>query len=114
MSRRRSSYQNENVKRGGGSASKVDLLKSALEINHKSSNSFACRNEKNSNQSLNSKRADSAPKLSQTNPKNISIPTLSVVVDEVWISYFIHLIIIHRFNHFHKKYLGSRTIIATG
>lgn len=83
MSRRRSSYQNENVKRGGGSASKVDLLKSALEINHKSSNSFAYRNEKNSNQSLNSNRADSAPKLNQTNPKNISIPTLSVVVDEV-------------------------------
>lgn len=82
LSRRRSSYNIEFVRapKGGGSASKVDLLKSALEINHKVSNSHLRKDGKASDQSLNSKRSDSAPRL---NPlKNISQPALSVVADE--------------------------------
>ena len=92
--------------KGGGSASKVDLLKSALEINHKTSNSGLMggvtpsagglgsngsggaggigsgRLDKTSNQSLNkSRRADSAPKLNHNNAKNH--PALCAVVDEV-------------------------------
>lgn len=84
--RRRSSYQIEIPKgnqKGGGSASKVDLLKSALEINHRSSNNsvLSSRTDKISNQSLDRTRADSAPKLNH--PKNVSHLALSVVVDEV-------------------------------
>ncbi|EDS29872.1 conserved hypothetical protein [Culex quinquefasciatus] len=74
LSRRRSSYNIEIVRapKGGGSASKVDLLKSALEINHKVSNTHLRKDGKNSDQSLDSKRSDSAPRL---NPlKNISQP----------------------------------------
>ncbi|XP_058447084.1 uncharacterized protein LOC131427687 isoform X2 [Malaya genurostris] len=82
LSRRRSSYNIEFVRvpKGGGSASKVDLLKSALEINHKVSHTYLRKDGKESDQSLNSKRADSAPKLNPS--KNISQPTLSVVTDE--------------------------------
>lgn len=55
---------------GGGSASKVDLLKSALEINHKTSvSSGLATRERNSNQSLSRNRADSVPKL---NPNHAS------------------------------------------
>uniref|UniRef100_A0A8D8GT47 Major facilitator superfamily domain-containing protein 6-A n=1 Tax=Culex pipiens TaxID=7175 RepID=A0A8D8GT47_CULPI len=82
LSRRRSSYNIEIVRapKGGGSASKVDLLKSALEINHKVSNTHLRKDGKNSDQSLDSKRSDSAPRL---NPlKNISQPALSAVADE--------------------------------
>lgn len=68
--------------KGGGSASKVDLLKSALEINHKSSNPVLGKTDKISNQSLDA-RSDSAPKLNVNHSKNISYPALSVVVDEV-------------------------------
>uniref|UniRef100_A0A8D8GW67 Major facilitator superfamily domain-containing protein 6-A n=1 Tax=Culex pipiens TaxID=7175 RepID=A0A8D8GW67_CULPI len=85
LSRRRSSYNIEIVRapKGGGSASKVDLLKSALEINHKVSNTHLRKDGKNSDQSLDSKRSDSAPRL---NPlKNISQPALSAVADEVGI-----------------------------
>ncbi|XP_058447079.1 uncharacterized protein LOC131427687 isoform X1 [Malaya genurostris] len=83
LSRRRSSYNIEFVRvpKGGGSASKVDLLKSALEINHKVSHTYLRKDGKESDQSLNSKRADSAPKLNPS--KNISQPTLSVVTDEI-------------------------------
>ncbi|XP_058819554.1 uncharacterized protein LOC131682227 isoform X2 [Topomyia yanbarensis] len=82
LSRRRSSYNIEFVRvpKGGGSASKVDLLKSALEINHKVSQPHLRKEGKASDQSLNSKRADSAPKLNPA--KNISQPALSVVADE--------------------------------
>uniref|UniRef100_A0A1Q3G563 Putative transporter n=1 Tax=Culex tarsalis TaxID=7177 RepID=A0A1Q3G563_CULTA len=82
LSRRRSSYNIEIVRvpKGGGSASKVDLLKSALEINHKVSNTHLRKDGKASDQSLDSKRSDSAPRL---NPlKNISQPALSAVADE--------------------------------
>ncbi|XP_058819544.1 uncharacterized protein LOC131682227 isoform X1 [Topomyia yanbarensis] len=83
LSRRRSSYNIEFVRvpKGGGSASKVDLLKSALEINHKVSQPHLRKEGKASDQSLNSKRADSAPKLNPA--KNISQPALSVVADEI-------------------------------
>ncbi|XP_021700566.1 uncharacterized protein LOC5566438 isoform X2 [Aedes aegypti] len=83
FSRRRSSYNIEYVRapKGGGSASKVDLLKSALEINHKVSQPHLRKDGKASDQSLNSKRADSAPRLNPS--KNISQPTLGAVVDEV-------------------------------
>ncbi|XP_055687030.1 uncharacterized protein LOC129792220 [Lutzomyia longipalpis] len=73
LSHRRSSYNIEFVKapKSGGSASKVDLLKSALEINHRSSNiSVPNRKNNTSNQSLNRKRADSAPKLNPNNSKS--------------------------------------------
>ncbi|XP_055540662.1 uncharacterized protein LOC129727164 [Wyeomyia smithii] len=82
LSRRRSSYNIEFVRvpKGGGSASKVDLLKSALEINHKVSQPHLRKEGKASDQSLNSKRADSAPRLNPS--KNISQPALSAVVDE--------------------------------
>ncbi|XP_055593474.1 uncharacterized protein LOC129744793 isoform X2 [Uranotaenia lowii] len=83
LSRRRSSYNIEYVRapKGGGSASKVDLLKSALEINHKVSQPHLLRKDgKASDQSLNSKRADSAPRLNPS--KNISQPALSSVADE--------------------------------
>lgn len=115
LSRRRSSYNIEIVRapKGGGSASKVsilsttlawnytyelffstlqvDLLKSALEINHKVSNTHLRKDGKNSDQSLDSKRSDSAPRL---NPlKNISQPALSAVADEVS-TYFVVLLII--------------------
>lgn len=73
---------------GGGSASKVDLLKSALEINHKTSvNSILAARERNSNQSLSRNRADSVPKLSVNNVslKNIgplpNVPVLEVGED---------------------------------
>ncbi|XP_053695421.1 uncharacterized protein LOC128742947 [Sabethes cyaneus] len=83
LSRRRSSYNIEFVRvpKGGGSASKVDLLKSALEINHKVSQPHLRKEGKASDQSLNSKRADSAPRLNPS--KNISQPALGAVVDEV-------------------------------
>uniref|UniRef100_A0A182IT32 Major facilitator superfamily associated domain-containing protein n=1 Tax=Anopheles atroparvus TaxID=41427 RepID=A0A182IT32_ANOAO len=82
FSKRRSSYNIEfvRVQKGGGSASKVDLLKSAVEINHKTSHPHLRKEGKASDQSLNSKRADSAPRLNQS--KNISQPALSAVVDE--------------------------------
>ncbi|XP_050086556.1 uncharacterized protein LOC126571790 isoform X2 [Anopheles aquasalis] len=80
--RRRSSYNIEfvRVQKGGGSASKVDLLKSAIDINHKASHPHLRKEGKASDQSLNSKRADSAPRLNQS--KNISQPALGAVVDE--------------------------------
>nr|XP_040234680.2 uncharacterized protein LOC120956925 isoform X2 [Anopheles coluzzii] len=82
FSKRRSSYNIEFVRaqKGGGSASKVDLLKSAVDINHKASHQHLRKEGKASDQSLNSKRADSAPRLNQS--KNISQPILSAVVDE--------------------------------
>lgn len=82
MSQRRSSYNIEFVRvpRGaGGSASKVDLLKSALEINHKTSNTSVLTKERNSNQSLGRNRADSAPKLNHNNTKTLSIPNVPVL-----------------------------------
>ncbi|XP_058056912.1 uncharacterized protein LOC131208268 isoform X2 [Anopheles bellator] len=83
FARRRSSYNIEfvRVQKGGGSASKVDLLKSAIDINHKASHPHLRKEGKASDQSLNSKRADSAPRLNQS--KNISQPALGAVVDEV-------------------------------
>lgn len=82
---RRSSYQIEYVKapsKAGGSASKVDLLKSALEINHKTSQPML-RPKERSIESINHRgRADSAPKLSNPSLKHISHPILSAVVDE--------------------------------
>lgn len=89
LGRRRSSYNIELVKgatKATGSASKVDLLKSALEISHhRASNSSTLSNkyDKMSNQSLNRKRADSAPKLNPNSTKNVSHPALITVVDEV-------------------------------
>lgn len=86
LGRRRSSYNIEFAKghKASGSASKVDLLKSALEINHRASNSSVLsKYDKMSNQSLNRKRADSAPKLNPNSTKNISHPALISVVDEV-------------------------------
>lgn len=84
LSHRRSSYNIEFVKttKSGGSASKVDLLKSALEINHRSSNtSVPSRKNNTSNQSLNRKRADSAPKLNPNNSK--STPNNSGIIEPV-------------------------------
>lgn len=80
MSQRRSSYNIEYGRnRTGGSASKVDLLKSALEINHKTSqqsvSSRTDRTDRTSNQSLNRYRADSAPKLNLAIPKSLLIPS---------------------------------------
>lgn len=87
LGRRRSSYNIEFVKgsKASGSASKVDLLKSALEISaHRASNSSGLsKYDKMSNSSLNRKRADSAPKLNPNNAKNVSHPALITVVDEV-------------------------------
>uniref|UniRef100_A0A2M4CLI8 Putative transporter n=1 Tax=Anopheles darlingi TaxID=43151 RepID=A0A2M4CLI8_ANODA len=82
FAKRRSSYNIEfvRVQKGGGSASKVDLLKSAIDINHKASHPHLRKEGKASDQSLNSKRADSAPRLNQS--KNISQPALGAVVDE--------------------------------
>ncbi|XP_016961968.1 uncharacterized protein LOC108032576 isoform X2 [Drosophila biarmipes] len=89
LSVRRSSYNVESLRgvpRHGniGSASKVDILRSALEINHKSSNNsmLSKADNKTSNQSLGRNRADSAPKLNHTNLKNISQPALEGVVLE--------------------------------
>ncbi|XP_017849177.1 uncharacterized protein LOC108604281 isoform X1 [Drosophila busckii] len=91
LSVRRSSYNVESLrgvhgKHGniGSSASKVDILRSALEINHKSSNNsmLSKADNKTSNQSLGRNRADSAPKLNHTNLKNISQPALEGVVLE--------------------------------
>lgn len=83
---RRSSYNVEQIRvprHGIGSGSKADILRSALEINHKTSNnSVGGRVDKTSNQSLGRNRADSAPKLSHGNMKNISQPTLEGVVLE--------------------------------
>lgn len=83
LTQRRSSYNIEYVRTprgGGGSASKVDLLKSALEINHKTSNtSVLMPKERNSNQSLSRNHADSAPKLNHTIPKNIVLPNVPVL-----------------------------------
>uniref|UniRef100_A0A1A9WZP3 Major facilitator superfamily associated domain-containing protein n=1 Tax=Glossina brevipalpis TaxID=37001 RepID=A0A1A9WZP3_9MUSC len=84
LSIRRSSYNVESIrvpKHGIGSASKVDILRSALEINHKSSNNSVLSKADNrtSNQSL---RADSAPKLNHTTMKNVSQPALEAVVLE--------------------------------
>lgn len=79
LSQRRSSYNIEYGRgRGGasGSASKVDLLKSALEINHKSSNSsVTSKTDRTSNPSLNRYRADSAPKLNLGASKTLVIPS---------------------------------------
>lgn len=88
LGRRRSSYNIELVKgsKNTGSASKVDLLKSALEISHHraSNSSGLSKYDKTSNTSLNRKRADSAPKLNPNNStKNVSHPALITVVDEV-------------------------------
>ncbi|XP_032571718.1 uncharacterized protein LOC6617418 isoform X1 [Drosophila sechellia] len=89
LSVRRSSYNVETLRgvpRHGniGSASKVDILRSALEINHKSSNNsmLSKADNKTSNQSLGRNRADSAPKLNHSNLKNISQPALEGVVLE--------------------------------
>ncbi|XP_075153062.1 uncharacterized protein LOC142226759 isoform X2 [Haematobia irritans] len=88
LSIRRSSYNVESLrvpKHGIGSASKVDILRSALEINHKSSNNSVlskAENNRTSNQSLGRNRADSAPKLNHTTMKNISQPALEAVVLE--------------------------------
>uniref|UniRef100_A0ABK9NDY7 Major facilitator superfamily associated domain-containing protein n=1 Tax=Glossina morsitans morsitans TaxID=37546 RepID=A0ABK9NDY7_GLOMM len=87
LSIRRSSYNVESIrvpKHGIGSASKVDILRSALEINHKSSNNSVLSKADNrtSNQSLGRNRADSAPKLNHTTMKNISQPALEAVVLE--------------------------------
>ncbi|KAM7354691.1 uncharacterized protein ACRADG_006261 isoform 2-T2 [Cochliomyia hominivorax] len=87
LSVRRSSYNVESLrspKHGIGSASKVDILRSALEINHKSSNNSVLSKADNrtSNQSLGRNRADSAPKLNHTTMKNISQPALEAVVLE--------------------------------
>uniref|UniRef100_A0A1I8PID4 Major facilitator superfamily associated domain-containing protein n=1 Tax=Stomoxys calcitrans TaxID=35570 RepID=A0A1I8PID4_STOCA len=88
LSIRRSSYNVESLrvpKHGIGSASKVDILRSALEINHKSSNNSVLSkadNNRTSNQSLGRNRADSAPKLNHTTMKNISQPALEAVVLE--------------------------------
>ncbi|XP_030383555.1 uncharacterized protein LOC115631057 isoform X2 [Scaptodrosophila lebanonensis] len=89
LSVRRSSYNVESLrgvpKHGNiGSASKVDILRSALEINHKSSNNsmLSKADNKTSNQSLGRNRADSAPKLNHSNLKNISQPALEGVVLE--------------------------------
>lgn len=84
LSQRRSSYNIEYGRpRSGasGSASKVDLLKSALEINHKASNNSVVggRSERTSNPSLNRYRADSAPKLSLANSKTLIIPSTPVL-----------------------------------
>lgn len=83
LSQRRSSYNIEYGRNRGsasGSASKVDLLKSALEINHKSSNSSVMsRSERTSNPSLNRYRADSAPKLNFGTSKTLIIPTAPVL-----------------------------------
>ncbi|XP_055856007.1 uncharacterized protein LOC129919182 isoform X1 [Episyrphus balteatus] len=79
---RRSSYNVEQI-RVPRHGSKVDILRSALEINHKTSNnSVGGRVDKTSNQSLGRNRADSAPKLSHGNMKNISQPALEGVVLE--------------------------------
>lgn len=88
LSHRRSSYNVESIrvpKHGIGSASKVDILRSALEINHKASNNsmLSKTDNKTSNQSLGRNRADSAPKLNHGNMKNISQPALAGVVLEV-------------------------------
>lgn len=63
----------------------MDILRSALEINHKSSNNSVLSKADNrtSNQSLGRNRADSAPKLNHTTMKNISQPALEAVVLEV-------------------------------
>lgn len=81
LSQRRSSYNIDYGRnRSGGSASKVDLLKSALEINHKASHSsVASRSDRTSNQSLNRYRADSAPKLNLSIPKSLLIPSAPVL-----------------------------------
>lgn len=59
----------------------MDLLKSALEINHKSSNPSVLmgRSERTSIPSLNRYRADSAPKLSLSNSKTLIIPSAPVL-----------------------------------
>ncbi|XP_036328087.1 uncharacterized protein LOC118740595 isoform X1 [Rhagoletis pomonella] len=90
LSHRRSSYNVESTRvprhHGShiGSASKVDILRSTLDINHKSSNNsvLSKADNKTSNQSLGRNRADSAPKLNHSNMKNISQPTLEGVVLE--------------------------------
>lgn len=94
--RRRSSYTISNTKSGSASKVllnychnvklqqkyfKVDMLKSALEINHnKVSNPMLRKDGKNSDQSLRSVHAESAPKLYN---KNISQPSFIEVLDEV-------------------------------
>ncbi|XP_070494972.1 major facilitator superfamily domain-containing protein 6 isoform X2 [Chironomus tepperi] len=82
--RRRSSYSISATSPKGGSASKVDLLKSALEINHgKISNNMLRKDDKNCDQSLRSIHADSAPKLyNHYGSKNISQPSFIEVLDE--------------------------------
>lgn len=84
LSQRRSSYNIEYGRghRGvaSGSASKVDLLKSALEISHKTSNpSVMSKAERTSNHSLNRFRADSAPKLNLNIPKALGISSAPVL-----------------------------------
>lgn len=89
LKRRRCSYQIETTK-GGGSASKVDLLKSALEISHKTSNPTLRSGGRSTEYVTHRSRADSAPKLSQPSQKHISShPILSSVVDEVSLSRYI-------------------------
>lgn len=77
--RRRSSYTISSTR--GGSTSKVDLLKSALEINHsKTSNPILQKDEKSSDQSL---RSESVPKLYNFPPnKNVS-QHLTVLEDNI-------------------------------
>lgn len=66
---------------------KVDLLKSALEINHgKISNPMLRKDEKNSDQSMRSIHAESAPKLhNHYGSKNISQSRIEVL-DEAEVS----------------------------
>ena len=62
----------------------VDLLKSALEINHKVSNPMLRKGGDKSDHSLSKLHADSAPKLyNHHSTKNIAMPALIGVVDEL-------------------------------
>lgn len=73
----------------------MDLLKSALEINHKASHPALRHDGKSSENIMHRGRADSAPKLN--NAKHISShPGLSAVVDEV--SSFVRLCSLSLFN----------------
>ena len=62
----------------------VDLLKSALEINHKVSNPMLRKGVDKSDHSLSKLHADSAPKLyNHHSTKNIAMPALIGIVDEL-------------------------------
>ncbi|XP_077294603.1 uncharacterized protein LOC143917078 [Arctopsyche grandis] len=76
--RRNSNVEISNKTTPRGSGSKMDLLKSALEINHTKNNISNPALWRNTDRTSNSKLAQSAPKLNQ---KNISQPALSILVD---------------------------------